>query len=97
MAKDRNSPAPSAYALQTGLFTEAPNAESQAATLRSRGMPACVAVEGQGNRRRYRVLAGRFGDARVAARARGEVRAIVGAAPLVTRLDAGQLAGLRCH
>uniref|UniRef100_I2PYQ1 Cell division protein n=1 Tax=Desulfovibrio sp. U5L TaxID=596152 RepID=I2PYQ1_9BACT len=92
-----NKAGPPAYALQTGLFTEAPNAEAQAARLRSRGMPACVAVEGQGGGRRYRVLAGRFGDARVADRARGEVRTIVGATPLVTRLDAGQLAGLRCH
>lgn len=96
-APARHGQAAGSYALQTGLFADAANAAAQAARLRARGMPACLAVEGEGKARRYRVLAGRFGDARAAAGARADVRAIVGAAPLVMQLDAARLAGLRCH
>ncbi len=85
------------FALQTGLFAEAGNAEGQAAVLRARGMPACLLVEGEGNRKRYRVLAGRFGDRRAALASRAEVKAASGAAPLPVRVEAEEAARLRCH
>lgn len=85
------------YALQTGLFTDADNAAGQAIRLRGRGLPACVAAEGAGGTRRYRVLAGRYGEKRAALAARGEVRAATGITPLVFAVDARLSAGLRCH
>jgi cell division protein FtsN len=85
------------YALQTGLFVDADNAEGQAARLRARGLPACMAVEGQGGGRRYRVLAGRFGDRRAAQAFSAEVRGVSGVAPLLFPVDAALAARLRCH
>jgi cell division protein FtsN len=85
------------YALQTGLFVDAENAEGQATRLRARGLPACLAVEGEGSRRRYRVLAGRFGDRRAAQAFSSEVRGVSGVAPLLFPVDAAQAARLRCH
>ena len=84
-------------ALQTGLFTEADNAAAQAARLRSRGMPACVAAAGTEGKRRYRVLAGRFGDRRAAGDARAAVSAILGLSPLLYDVDAAEVARLRCR
>ncbi|KHK02055.1 Translation initiation factor 2 [Desulfovibrio sp. TomC] len=84
-------------ALQTGLFADADNARVQAVKLRARGMPACVAVSGEGAKRRYRVLAGRFGDRRAAAEARGGVKAILGLTPILYTVDAAEVSRLRCR
>ncbi|MEA4858090.1 SPOR domain-containing protein [Solidesulfovibrio sp.] len=84
-------------ALQTGLFADAENAAVLAARLRARGMPACVAKEGQGATARHRVLAGRFGDRRAALASREAVRAAVGVWPLVVEVDAAKAEGLRCR
>ena len=90
--------APAGYvALQTGLFTDADNAAVQAAKLRARGMPACVAVTETAGKRRYRVLAGRFGDKRAAGEARAAVTAILGLSPLLYAVDAAEVARLRCR
>lgn len=97
VAEPRPALASGYFALQTGLFAEAGNAEGQAAALRARGVPACLLVEGEGNRKRYRVLAGRFGDRRAALASRAEVKAASGAAPLPVRVEAEQAARLRCH
>jgi len=85
------------YALQTGLFADAANADTQAAKLRGRGIPACVAAENGGKGRRYRVLAGRYGDKRAALTMRGEVGRAAGVRPLLFAVDAAQAGGLRCH
>lgn len=90
-------PAKGFIALQTGLFADAQNAASQAALLRAKGIPACVAEEKPGGKARHRVLAGHFGDKRAALAGRGEVRAAVGVAPLVYAVEPAQAAGLRCH
>jgi hypothetical protein len=84
-------------ALQTGLFADAANAQGQAAKLRGRGIPACLVEEGQGKAKRYRVLAGRYGERRAALAARNEVRAAAGVSPLVFEVAPGMAAGLRCH
>lgn len=90
-------PAKGFIALQTGLFADAQNAANQAALLRAKGIPACVAEEKQGGKARHRVLAGHFGDKRAAQLGRGEVRAAVGLSPLVYAVEPAQAAGLRCH
>ncbi|MHC1791460.1 SPOR domain-containing protein [Solidesulfovibrio sp.] len=90
--------APTGYvALQTGLFADADNAAAQAARLRARGLPACVAVSGPPSRRRYRVLAGRFSDRRAASEARAGVTAILGLTPLVYVVEASEAGRLRCR
>jgi len=71
-----------AYALQTGIFADPGNAQAQAARLRSRGIWACVAVEGAGTGHRYRVLAGRFADRQAALAGRDKVAGIAGISPL---------------
>lgn len=97
-AKPLHPAAPAGYvALQTGLFADADNAAAQAVRLRSRGLPACVAVAGDGAKRRYRVLAGRFGDRRAAGEARAAVSAILGLSPIVYDVDAAEVARLRCR
>jgi len=96
-AKPAAAPATGFFALQTGLFADAANAETQAAKLRGRGIPACVAVESGGKGRRYRVLAGRYGDKRAALTMRGEVGRAAGVRPLLFAVDAAQAGGLRCH
>lgn len=97
-AKPTHPAAPAGYvALQTGLFADAGNAAAQAVKLRSRGLPACVAVAGDGAKRRYRVLAGRFGDRRAAGEARAAVSAILGLSPIVYDVDAAEVARLRCR
>ena len=85
------------YALQTGLFSDAANAAGQAERLRAKGLPACVAEEGVGKNRRYRVLAGRYGEKRAALAARSEVNAATGVSPLAYAVPPAQAAGLRCH
>jgi cell division septation protein DedD len=90
-------PAKGFIALQTGLFADAQNAVNQAALLRAKGIPACVAEEKQGGKARHRVLAGHFGDKRAALAGRGEVRAAVGVSPLLYAVEPAQAAGLRCH
>ncbi|OLN27363.1 Flagellar assembly protein FliH [Desulfovibrio sp. DV] len=94
---DKPAPATGYVALQTGLFADADNATAQAVRLRARGMPACLAVAGEGAKRRYRVLAGRFGDRRAAAEAQGRVKAILGLVPLVYAVDAAEASRLRCR
>ncbi|EKO39688.1 MAG: hypothetical protein B193_1568 [Solidesulfovibrio magneticus str. Maddingley MBC34] len=100
---DKSAPAskaePSAgyLALQTGLFADPDNAAAQAAKLRGKGLPACLAVSDKDGKRRYRVLAGRFGDRRAAAAARAEVMAATGVAPIVTPVAAGDIPRLRCR
>ncbi|MFP5257586.1 MAG: SPOR domain-containing protein [Acidobacteriota bacterium] len=84
-------------ALQTGLFADDGNAAAQAAKLRSRGMPACLSVSGSGDKRRYRVLAGRFGDRRAAAEARPAVTAILGLPPVAYDVAPSEAARLRCR
>ena len=84
-------------ALQTGLFADAANAQGQAAKLRGRGIPACLVEEGQGKTKRYRVLAGRYGERRAALASRNEVRAAVGVSPLLFEVAPGVAAALRCH
>ncbi|MHC1713552.1 MAG: SPOR domain-containing protein [Solidesulfovibrio sp.] len=104
---EKSGPSPSAkvaapavsgyYALQTGLFSDVGNAEGQAARLRSRGLPACLAVEGGGDKRRYRVLAGRYSDRRAALALRPEVMAVAGNTPVLFQVDVGLATRLRCH
>ncbi|EFL52804.1 Sporulation domain protein [Solidesulfovibrio fructosivorans JJ]] len=96
-AKPAAAPATGFYALQTGLFADAANADAQAARIRRRGIPACVAVEGKGKDRRYRVLAGRYGDKRAALATRGEVGRASGVRPLIFAVGAAQAGKLRCH
>ena len=100
-AKPAGTAKPSAatgyVALQTGLFADADNAAAQAARLRSRGMPACVADAAPTAKPRYRVLAGRFGDERAARDARAAVTAILGLSPIVYVVDAAVLPRLRCR
>lgn len=95
--KPAAAPATGFYALQTGLFADAANADTQAAKLRGRGIPACVAVESGRKGRRYRVLAGRYGDKRAALTMRGEVGRAAGVRPLLFAVDAAQAGRLRCH
>ena len=90
-------PAAGYLALQTGLFADADNAAAQAAKLRAQGLPACLAVSDKDGKRRYRVLAGRFGDRRAAAAARSAVMAATGVAPIVTPVAPGDIPGLRCR
>ena len=90
-------PAAGYLALQTGLFADADNAAAQAAKLRGKGLPACLAVSDKDGKRRYRVLAGRFGDRRAAAAARTEVWAARGGAPIVPPGGAGDIPRLRCR
>jgi hypothetical protein len=96
-ASAKAEPAAGYLALQTGLFADPDNAAAQAAKLRSQGLPACLAVSDKDGKRRYRVLAGRFGDRRAAAAARAEVMAATGVAPLVTPVAAGDIPRLRCR
>jgi cell division septation protein DedD len=91
------APAAGYVALQTGLFADPDNAAAQAARLRTRGLPACVAATETGRGRRYRVLAGRFGDRSAAAAARGEVAALLGLTPIVTAVTAADVPRLRCR
>ena len=93
----KGEPAAGYLALQTGLFADADNAAAQAAKLRSKGLPACLAVSDKDGKRRYRVLAGRFGDRRAAAAARAEVMAATGVSPIVTPVAASDIPGLRCR
>ncbi|WP_043786042.1 SPOR domain-containing protein [Solidesulfovibrio alcoholivorans] len=96
--KGKGKDAPKGFvALQTGLFADAANAQGQAAKLRGRGIPACLVEEGQGKTKRYRVLAGRYGERRAALAARNEVRAAAGVSPLLFEVAPGVAAGLRCH
>lgn len=96
-AKPAATAATGFYALQTGLFADAANADAQAARLRGRGIPACVAAESGAKGRRYRVLAGRYGDKRAALTMRGEVGRAAGVRPLLFAVDAAQAGRLRCH
>jgi cell division protein FtsN len=93
----KTEPAAGYLALQTGLFADADNAAAQAAKLRAQGLPACLAVSDKDGKRRYRVLAGRFGDRRAAAAARAEVMAATGVAPIVTPVAPGDIPRLRCR
>jgi len=65
--------------------------------LRTRGLPACLATEGEGGQRRYRVLAGRFGDRRAALALRSEVMGVAGNTTVLFQVNAAQVARLRCH
>lgn len=85
------------WALQTGLFADAANAASQAAKLRRRGFPACVAVEKTGKGSRYRVLAGRFGDRRAALATRHAVAAAGDVSPLLFQVSPDLAARVRCE
>jgi len=85
------------YAWQTGLFADAANADGQAAKLRRQGFPACVAVEQGKGGRRYRVLAGRYGDRKVAVLRRSEVTAAAGGGTVLYRLEPATVGRLRCH
>ncbi|UJX42618.1 SPOR domain-containing protein [Desulfovibrio sp. JY] len=96
-AKPAATAATGFYALQTGLFADATNADAQAAKLRGRGIPACVVAESGAKGRRYRVLAGRYGDKRAALTMRGEVGRAAGVRPLLFAVDAAQAGRLRCH
>ena len=84
------------YAWQIGIFEDAANAEGQAARARSRGMPVCVSTEQGPKGRRYRVLAGRYGDRRVALGRRQEVAAGSGGAVLY-KVEPAAVGRLRCH
>lgn len=94
-------PAPRAtgyFALQTGVFAEADNARGQAAKLRTRGYPACVAEEKGPDGKRYRVLAGRFGDRHTAMSLRGEVATAAGGAKAVPlAVDSATASRLHCQ
>lgn len=93
----KTEPTAGYLALQTGLFADPDNAAAQAAKLRAQGLPACLAVSDKGGKRRYRVLAGRFGDRRAAAAARAEVMAATGVTPIVTPVAASDIPRLRCR
>lgn len=85
------------FALQTGVFSHPDNAATQAARLRGRGVPACVATESGAGGTRYRVLAGRYGDRRAALASRDEVAAAVGGGAVLFRVDPPVASRLRCH
>jgi cell division septation protein DedD len=85
------------FALQTGVFAEPGNAAGQAARLRGQGFPACVAVETGPGGKRYRVLAGRFGDRRTAMNFRAEVGAASGGKAVPQAVDPATAARLRCQ
>lgn len=86
------------YALQTGVFAEPDNARGQAAKLRGRGFPACIAEENGPAGKRYRVLAGRFGDRRAAMLLRHEVATAAGGVKAVPQsVDPATAARLRCQ
>lgn len=85
------------YAWQTGLFADAANAEKQAAALRAGGLPACVATEKTAAGRRYRVLAGRYGDRTVARARRGNVVRVVRDGPVLYHVEPAMIGRLRCH
>ena len=93
----QTTPASGYYAWQTGLYADADNAESQAARLRSRGFPACVVTEQGTGGRRYRVLAGRFGDRGGALALRTEVGKAAGTGTVLYHVDPTTTAKLRCH
>ncbi|MGD9609123.1 MAG: SPOR domain-containing protein [Desulfovibrionaceae bacterium] len=100
VAKSPSAPSGQAtgyYALQTGIFSMPGNAENQAARLRGRGLPACVAAESGAGRTRYRVLAGRYGDRQAAQASRDEVGTAVGGGAVLFRVDPSLAARLRCH
>ncbi len=54
-------------------------------------------MEGAGNKRRYRVLAGRFGDIRTARAVRAEVAAAAGSGAIPRQVDPATAARLRCQ
>lgn len=96
-AKSAVPPAKGYYAWQTGLFADAANAEKQAAALRAKGLPACVAAEKTAAGRRYRVLAGRYGDRTVARARRGNVLRVVRDGPVLYHVEPALIGRLRCQ
>lgn len=95
--KKAAAPAPGYYAWQTGLFADADNAAKQAARLRRRGFPACLATEKTDKGRRYRVLAGRYGDRTVALARRRDVARAAGSGTVLYRVEPAVIGRLRCH
>jgi cell division septation protein DedD len=95
----KSAPAKTAgyYALQTGVFADPDNAWGQASRLRGQGFPACVSVEAGTSGKRFRVLAGRFGDRRTAMRFRGEVAAATGGKAMPQAVDPSMASRLRCQ
>jgi cell division septation protein DedD len=85
------------FALQTGLFAEPGNAWGQASRLRGRGFPACVSEEQGPAGKRYRVLAGRFGDRHSAMALRAEVATAAGGKAMPQAVDPTTAARLRCQ
>lgn len=83
--------------LQVGVFSSSDNAEALAVRLRAKGLPACLSVEGAGSGRRYRVLAGRFGDRRAAMANRAEIASRAAVKPVLFTVTPERAAGLRCH
>lgn len=85
------------YALQLGVFAQSDNAEALAVKVRGRGVPVCVAEERTAKGRRYRVMAGRYGDRRVALDRRREVRIASGVDAVLYHVEPAAIDRLRCH
>ena len=89
-------PASASFALQTGVFADPGNARGQVAKLRGRGFPACVVEEKGPDGKRYRVLAGRFGDRHTAMARLPEVATAAGSTRAVPQaVDPATAARLR--
>lgn len=85
------------YALQLGVFAQSDNAEALAVKVRGRGVPVCVAEERTAKGRRYRVMAGRYGDRRVALDRRREIRTASGVDAVLYHVEPAAIDRLRCH
>ncbi|MFZ5813313.1 MAG: SPOR domain-containing protein [Thermodesulfobacteriota bacterium] len=81
------------FLLQAGLFSVKGNAFSEAARYRAKGYPACVLEEGNGAKRRYRVIVGRFPDNERAVTARRAFLAREGGEVVVKELPAAEVSG----
>ncbi len=81
------------FLLQAGLFSVKDNAFSEAARYRTKGYPACVLEEGNGAKRRYRVIVGRFPDHERAVTARRAFLAREGGEVVIKELPAAEVSG----
>jgi cell division septation protein DedD len=81
------------FFLQTGLFSVKDSAFSEAARYRAKGYPACVLEGGNGAKRRYRVIVGRFPDHERAVTARRAFLAREGGEVMIKELPAAEVSG----
>ncbi|WP_176638189.1 DUF3859 domain-containing protein [Desulfolutivibrio sulfoxidireducens] len=79
-----------AFLVQTGLFSVKDNALAEAARYRAKGYPGCVLEEGGGEKKRFRVIVGRFADRERAVAARRSFVAGEGGEAVIKEVPAAE-------